>query len=150
MHAIEHLPDLGAWDLKILGTDLSNYAVEQARAAAYPRGRLDGVPADLVRKHFSRAPDRDADLYTVAAPTRALVTIARLNLMDPWPFRGHFDVIFCRNVMIYFDTRTRRELVMRFHGLLRPLGLLAVGSAETLAGLDTPFTTVQPSVYVKS
>jgi len=70
--------------------------------------------------------------------------------MDPWPFKGKFDVIFCRNVMIYFDSKTRRELVLRFHELLRPGGTLAIGSAETLAGLNTPFTAAQASVYVKS
>lgn len=67
--------------------------------------------------------------------------------MDQWPFKGKFDVIFCRNVMIYFDSNTRAKLVQRFHQLLNPGGILAVGSAETLAGLDTAFKPVQASVY---
>ncbi len=69
--------------------------------------------------------------------------------MDPWPFRGPFDVIFCRNVMIYFDRPTRARLVARMFDLLHPGGILAVGSAETLSGLNSNFRTVQPSVYVK-
>ena len=85
----------------------------------------------------------------VVAPARELVTVRRLNLMDAWPFRGPFDVIFCRNVMIYFDKQIRTRLVGRLYDLLRPGGILAIGSAETLSALETPFRTMQPSVYVK-
>jgi len=150
MNAVESLPDLRSWDFKILGTDLSNFAVEQAKAGTYPVDKLDGISPELVRKHFVRGNGSGKDQYTVAPHLRSLVTISRLNLMDPWPFKGKFDVIFCRNVMIYFDSKTRRELVLRFHELLRPGGILAIGSAETLAGLNTPFTAAQASVYVKS
>ena len=150
MNAVESLPDLRSWDFKILGTDLSNFAVEQAKAGMYPVDKLDGISPELVREHFVRGTGTGKDQYAVAPHLRSLVTISRLNLMDPWPFKGKFDVIFCRNVMIYFDANTRRNLVMRFHEFLRPGGILAVGSAETLAGLNTPFTAAQASVYVKS
>ncbi len=88
-------------------------------------------------------------MVKIAPHIRKLVTIRRLNLMDPWPFRGPFDVIFCRNVMIYFDQQTRARLVGRMYDLLHPGGILAVGSAETLSGLNSKFRTVEPSVYVK-
>ncbi|MFZ4573345.1 MAG: CheR family methyltransferase [Phycisphaerales bacterium] len=146
MQAIELLPDLAGWDMKILGTDLSNYAVSEAQAGRYPPEKLDGVPAAMRQRHFRQSPEGGLE---VTPEVRRLVTIARMNLMDPWPFKGKFEIIFCRNVMIYFDAPTRRQLVMRFHGLLRPGGILAIGSAETLAGLDTPFAPVQASVYVK-
>jgi chemotaxis protein methyltransferase CheR len=149
INALENLPDIESWDFKILGTDLSNFAVEQAKAGAYLADKLDGVPPELVRKHFVRGAGAAQDHYTVSPRLRSLVTVARLNLMDPWPFRGRFDVIFCRNVMIYFDAPTRRALVLRFFELLRPGGILAIGTAETLAGLDTPFSPVQASVYVR-
>jgi chemotaxis protein methyltransferase CheR len=148
MHALEHLPDLASWDFKVLGSDLSNYAVEQSKAGTYAKDKLDGIPAEMVKKYF--APAREPGNVVVTPAVRSLVTIAQLNLMDPWPFKGSFDIIFCRNVMIYFDAETRRKLVMRFHQLLHPGGILAVGSAETLAGLNTPFTAVQPSVYSKA
>jgi chemotaxis protein methyltransferase CheR len=147
MHAIDNLPDLERWDLKILGTDLSNYAVREAKAATYERKMLQDLPEDLQRRHFVSA--ADANSVSVAPAVRRLVTIARLNLMEGWPFRGSFDVIFCRNVMIYFDAPTRQRLVMRFHQILRPGGILCVGSAETLSGLDTPFQSVQASTYRK-
>jgi chemotaxis protein methyltransferase CheR len=150
MSSLEHLPDIEQWDFKILGTDLSNYAVEQAKAGVYPSEKLDGIPADLVSRHLVRGSGATNQQFTVSSKLRSLVSIARLNLMDPWPFKGKFDVIFCRNVMIYFDAETRRNLVLRFHELLHPGGILAIGSAETLAGLNTPFVAAQASVYIKS
>ncbi len=149
MHAMEHLPDLDSWDFKILATDLSNSAIEEARIAMYPKKMLDNLDGALVRKHFRRGTGSNEGTVKIAPHICKLVTIRRLNLMDPWPFRGPFDVIFCRNVMIYFDQPTRARLVGRMYDLLCPGGILAVGSAETLSGLNSKFRTVQPSVYVK-
>ena len=80
---------------------------------------------------------------------KRMVRVGRLNLMEKWPMRGPFDVIFCRNVMIYFDAPTREKLVGRYYEMLRPGGVFAVGSAETLSGVDVPFRSVLPSLYVK-
>ncbi len=146
MCAHDHLPDLSSWDVRILGTDLSNYAVTQARAGVYAADKTDGIPAQDIAKHLVRA-DASGRNVAIAPHIKSMVSIARLNLMDPWPFKGKFDVIFCRNVMIYFDNDTRRELVSRYHDILHPGGILAVGSAETLAGLDSRFTAVQASIY---
>ena len=149
INAIESLPDLSGWDCKILGTDLSNYAVAEARAARYASDKMDGVSTDQLRKHFVKHAVGGETVFDAGPHLRALVSIARLNLMEPWPFKGRFDIIFCRNVMIYFDAETRTNLVRRFHDLLNPNGILAVGSAETLARLDVPFRPVQASIYVK-
>ncbi|MGW8257955.1 MAG: CheR family methyltransferase, partial [Thermoguttaceae bacterium] len=73
-----------------------------------------------------------------------------LNLMDPWPMRGPFDVVFCRNVMIYFDKPTRQRLVSRFWNILRPGGVFFIGLSESLTGLDHRFKYRQPAVYQKS
>src|SRR5690348_11303877 len=99
-----------------------------------------------MRRHFHRVPHEDG-LYEVAEPTRALVKLARLNLLADWPMRGPFDAIFCRNVMIYFDPPTRERLVGRFRTLLRPGGYLFVGAAESLSGIDHSFSYVQPAVF---
>ncbi|MDX2131709.1 MAG: protein-glutamate O-methyltransferase CheR [Planctomycetota bacterium] len=149
INALESLPDIRAWDVRILGTDLSTFAVGQAKAGRYSPDSMDGMPPELAERYFSSVPGQSPPMLEVAPEVRKLVTIGRLNLMDAWPMRGPFDVIFCRNVMIYFNAETRRRLVRRFHDLLRPQGILAVGSAETLAGLGVPFRSVQPSVYVK-
>ena len=149
IHAWEHLSNLDSWDLKILATDLSNSAIEDARRGVYPYKMVEILDRGLLKRHFLRGRGKQAKMVRVAPHVRRLVTVGRLNLMDPWPFRGHFDVIFCRNVMIYFDKPTRKRLVARLYDLLRGGGLLAVGSAETLSGLDSKFRTVEPSFYVK-
>ena len=138
------------WDFKILGTDLSNFAVQSAKAGVYEEDKLDGISPDLRARYLQKGTGASKDKFTVSPGIRSLVSIARLNLMESWPFKGKFDVIFCRNVMIYFDAETRRKLVMRFYELLHPGGILAIGSAETLAGLNTPFAAAQASVYLKA
>jgi chemotaxis protein methyltransferase CheR len=87
--------------------------------------------------------------YQVIEPLRRHVHFARLNLMREWPMRGPFDVIFCRNVMIYFDKPTQEQLVNRFWNLLKPGGHLFVGHSESLAGLPHKFCYAQPAIYVK-
>ena len=149
IHAWEHLSNLDSWDFKILATDLSNSAIEEARRGVYPYKMVENLERPLLKRHFLRGRGKQAKMVRVAPHVRGLVTVGRLNLMDPWPVRGPFDVIFCRNVMIYFDKPTRQRLVARLYDLLRGGGLLAVGSAETLSGLDSQFRTVEPSFYVK-
>jgi chemotaxis protein methyltransferase CheR len=150
MHAMECLPSFSRWDLRILATDLSNSAVATAKEATYPEAMVSGLDKRLVSTYFQRGNGIAPGSVKVAPAVRRLVTVGRLNLMEPWPMKGPFDVIFCRNVMIYFDKPTRERLVNRMHQLLRPGGIFAIGSAETLASLKTDFTTVQASVYRKS
>lgn len=148
MNALESLPDGQQWDVRILATDLSSSAVQQARAARYERRLIEHIPPDLVRKYFSPDP-ADPGRSVAGDRLRRMISVARMNLMEHWPMRGPFDVIFCRNVMIYFDAPTRLQLVRRFYDILSPGGVFAVGSAETLSGLDVPFRAVQASVYRK-
>ena len=81
---------------------------------------------------------------------RRLVHLARLNLLHPWPMRGPFHAVFCRNVMMYFDQATREQLVRRFWNILAPGGILFVGHAESLARGGHAFRYVMPSVYEKT
>lgn len=149
MHAMESLPEFNSWDLKILATDLSNSAVEAARSAVYPEKLVQTLPQDCVERCFLRGVGERSGFVRIVPELRRLVTVRQLNLMDRWPMQGPMDVIFCRNVMIYFDSATRSRLVQRMLDLLRPGGLLVVGSAETLGNLGLAVTAVQPSVYVK-
>lgn len=149
IHASEHLPNIKSWDLKILATDLSNSAVANAKSAVYPASMLGGVDAGIIRKYFKKGEGDHAGTVHVREDIRAMVSVARLNLTGEWPMRGPFDVIFCRNVMIYFDKETREKLVGRYCDLLRPGGILAIGSSETLSGIATPLRSVAPSTYVK-
>lgn len=145
MLAHEHLSRQSGWTTRILATDLSNYAVSEARRGVYTAQEIKDVPRELRERHF----EARESAFAVRAHLRSMVTVARLNLMEPWPMKGKFDVIFCRNVMIYFDAPTRERLVNRFVSMLRPGGILAVGSAETLAGMNVGMRAVMPSMYVK-
>jgi chemotaxis protein methyltransferase CheR len=120
-----------------------------ARRAEYTAAALKEVPEALVRTYFTHVPQASGDMYRVNDKVQALVRFARLNLMAPWPMRGLFHVIFCRNVMIYFDKPTQQRLVQRFGDLLIPGGHLFVGHAESLAGASHQLRYVQPAVYIK-
>jgi chemotaxis protein methyltransferase CheR len=149
IHALEHLPSMDQWDFKILATDLANSALRTATQGVYDKQMLDRMDAAMVRKYFTPKPPGQRDRLAVIPKVRGLVSIAQLNLMEAWPMKGPFDIIFLRNVMIYFDKPTRDRLIQRMYDLLRPGGVFVVGSAETLSGCSTPFRTAQPSVYVK-
>lgn len=149
IQALEALPKLADWDFSILATDLSNSALASAKHAVYPMKMVEGLDREVLKRHFLRGTGGHQDKVKVASHVRELVTVGRQNLMEPWSFHGPFDVIFCRNVMIYFDKPTRQRLVQRLCELLRPGGILAIGSAETLSGLGIPMKCVQPSVYLK-
>ncbi|GAB4548886.1 MAG: protein-glutamate O-methyltransferase CheR [Phycisphaerales bacterium] len=144
VHMHEHIPDLASYDAKILATDLSSKAVTRSKEGAYTEKELEGMPKALRFKYFDKTGD---GRMSVKPMLRDMVSVHRLNLLDPWPMRGPFDAIFLRNVMIYFDAHVREKLVNRMAELLAPHGVLVIGSAETLAGLNTPYQTVQPAVY---
>ena len=141
----DHLPAPAAAKVRILATDISGRILDAARTGRYTAAQVQGVPPETLRRHFAR----HGDAYDVLPAVRDLVRFGRLNLMDAWPMKGPFDVIFCRNVMIYFDRPTQERLVRRFAELLPPGGILCVGHAESLSGLDHGLIAVQPAVYRK-
>lgn len=142
----EHLAELRYKDLKILATDISTRMLEKARQAVYEEDLLRECPAPYVRKYFIPAgPGR----WQIKEPIRRRVRVARLNLMDPWPMKGSFNVIFCRNVMIYFDRPTQQKLVNRLWRYLEPDGYLFVGHSEGLSAISHQFRYVRPAIYRK-
>lgn len=149
INAIESMPSLKTWDFKILATDLSTKALNAAKDATYRPEDLENLSDGQRKRFFKEHEDENGSKFHVKQGVRDLVSIRRLNLNDAWPVNGPFQVIFCCNVMIYFNTETRKKLVQRFYDVLMPGGILAVGSAETLSGLGVPFKSVQANVYVK-
>jgi chemotaxis protein methyltransferase CheR len=139
----------GAWDARILATDLSTKVLARAKAGVYDAQRVETVPPGLKNKYFTSEGRHSEKTYTVAPALRDIVTFARLNLMHPWPMKGPFDAIFCRNVMIYFDRETRPIVVNRFADLLAPGGVLFIGHSESLAGVEHGLEYVEPTVYRK-
>ena len=143
------LGDLSGWDVRILATDLSVTQVAAAREACYRPEMVESLAPDLIERHF-RYVVREGEARVMLRPhVLQPLTFALLNLMEPWKIRGPFDAIFCRNVMIYFDEATRAGLVTRLAKLLRPGGILFVGSSEALPRNRNDLDWVAPSSYRK-
>jgi chemotaxis protein methyltransferase CheR len=142
-----------AVDWKVLSTDISTRVLGLARRGRYREQQLKAVRRDSLAKHFTRVRDPNDDAhdepqYEVSASLKSHMTFGRLNLArPPYPMRGPFDAVLCRNVMIYFDAPIRQGLVNEMQRLVRPGGLIFVGHAETLSGLRTDLDVVVPSVY---
>ena len=140
-------PDL---DVRILATDINTRVLEACRLGIYPKGEVEALP-DTRRRFFRRHAADPRHAYAVSDELRNMILFKHLNLMQqPFPMPGPLDVIFCRNVMIYFNESTRRALVTELGRLLKPGGYLFVGHAESMAGQRRQFTSVQPSVYKKA
>jgi len=135
--------------VRILATDISTRVLARAREGIYEGEAVAGVEPELVRACFERLPGPGVH-YRLGDAVRRLTRFARLNLMDQWPMRGPFDVIFCRNVMIYFDRPTQERLVSRFWDVLAPGGYMFVGHSESMSPLRHRFTYVAPAVYLKA
>ena len=139
--------NLNSWDAKILATDLSTKVLAKAREGIYGHERIKGIAGGLKSSCFTCTKTKPEKLYQVKDHLRKLVHFARLNLLEKWPMKGPLDVIFCRNVMIYFDKATQEQLVNRFWELLSPGGVLFIGHSESLAGVQHQFKYVEPTVY---
>jgi len=138
------------YDARILATDLSTQALARAREGAYEPRYVEHVPRVLLRKYFDRRNGGGEAHYLANDKLRRMITFGRINLAKPpFPLRGPLDVIFCRNVMIYFDNDVRKRLLADMYRLLKPGGYLMVGHAESLSGMLSDFKSVEPSVYVK-
>lgn len=142
-----HLVKYGL-DMKILATDISTRVLAQAQAGCYNRDRLVNIPEELKTRYFRPLGGDQDDECAVTDDLKQMIMFRRLNFtVFPYPIKGIFDVIFCRNAMIYFDRGLRQRMVGEFAKLLRPGGLLFVGHAETLIGLEKEYRTIKPSVY---
>ncbi len=138
------------WDCKILASDLSTRVLAKATRGVYGKDRVANMPAELVRRHFLKGKDETAGRVLIKSHLSNMVVFRRINLMDDrYPIRASLDVIFCRNVMIYFDKRTQEQLLAKFCRYLKPGGYLFVGHSESLQWLKHSFRYVAPTIYVK-
>lgn len=133
------------WDLRILATDLSTDILEKAKRATYSEEALKNIPAGWKAKYFNRNAD---GTYTVIDRIKKEVIFKKFNLMDKIVCKKPYDVIFCRNVMIYFDTPTKNDLIERFYDVTKPGGYLLIGHAESVSK-SSRFKFVQPATYQK-
>jgi len=145
----EKIPDIERRDVRILATDISMKMLEIARKAIFTEEGLEGLPSQYLTKYFDKIQNGLSPFYQVKDNIRSLIKLARLNLMESWPMKGPFNVIFCRNVMIYFDKSTQQKLIARFWDLLEPKGYLFVGHSEGLSSISHRFKYIQPAIYMK-
>jgi chemotaxis protein methyltransferase CheR len=130
---------LGGWRVEILATDLSTEVLEKAKAGVYSQFEVQrGLPIQLLVKYFSQV----GDTWQIAPDIRAMVQYRPLNLLSDFTNLGRFDVVFCRNVLIYFDQETKIGVLNRIARLLDPDGYLVLGAAETVVGLTDAFKPV--------
>jgi len=133
----------------ILATDISTRVLKKASEGIYAQERLEKVPYDLKRRYFQRGINKWSGFFKVKPELRKLVIFKRLNLMDRFPAGQTFQIIFCRNVMIYFDKPTQERIVNKFYHTLAKGGFFFIGHSESLTGIHHSFQYVQPSVYRK-
>ncbi|MEQ9258178.1 MAG: protein-glutamate O-methyltransferase [Roseovarius sp.] len=131
---LDVMPDAAKRDARILATDIDPASLAKAREGTYAAQDAEDVPPGLRKKVFSGSAGAGGGALRVNDELREIVTFAELNLMRDWPFRGRFDVIFCRNVVIYFDAETQRRLWSRYSEALMPGGHLFVGHSERVTG----------------
>lgn len=146
---LESMAPVTNWDLKILATDISTKVLANAQSGVYLKEKIQVLSPGLTKKYFLRGENQWSNYVKVKTSIKTLIQFQRINLMEPFSFNESFDCIFCRNVMIYFDKKTRENLVNRLYEHLEKEGVLFIGHSESLTGIEHPFLYVQPAVYKK-
>jgi chemotaxis protein methyltransferase CheR len=134
----------------IWATDISNTCLDKARRGIYPISGKNNIPADILKKCFQKGHKQWTGFMRVRSMIKEMVRFGRFNLLDSKLPQQVFDIIFCRNVMIYFDRQTKEKVVRNLVSVLKPKGYFIIGGAESLNGLDHQLKYVEPSVYMKS
>ena len=144
------IPECSRWDMKILASDISTRVLAKAASGIYEEERVTQLSQDFVRRHFLRGKGEQAGKLKVRNHLAEMIMFRRINLMAPaFPIKSPLDVIFCRNVMIYFDRPTQATLMGKFYRYLRPGGFLFIGHSESLQWIEHQFTYVKPTIYQK-
>jgi chemotaxis protein methyltransferase CheR len=138
---------LRTWDVRVLATDIDTNVLEHARCGLYGSDRLEKIDASRMLRWFERGPDKQH--YRICDAARQLVTFNELNLISMWPMKGPFDVIFCRNVVIYFDRTTQRDVIGRMEALQRPGDHLILGHSESLLDTNTAYRLCGNTIHQK-
>ena len=139
--------DINSWDIAILATDIDSHVLQTAETGIYDRSRVAGIDNALQKRFFRDEAEAAAAAVSVDPGLRQMFRFQQLNLLQPWPMREKFDLIFCRNVVIYFSRETKIRLVERFAGQLVKDGLLFMGHSESLYKTSERFELLGKTVY---
>ncbi|MCZ7626127.1 MAG: chemotaxis protein CheR [Candidatus Methylomirabilota bacterium] len=144
------MDNLLGWDVRILASDIDTEVLVRAAQGVYTADRVAEIPKPTLERYFRRGKGAHEGLVQVAPEARNPVTFRRINLQEePWPIRTHFDCIFCRNVIIYFDKPTQHRLMERFAAYLTDDGHLFLGHSESLYGMGDQFLPLRNTIYRK-
>ncbi len=147
MTVLEAIPDLRRWDIRILATDLDSDVLERARRGSYAAERVRGLTPQRIAGFFTQREERRELHYQVLPQVAALISFKQLNLMHALPMRGPLNIIFCRNVVIYFDKDTQRQLFARIAVLQRAGDLLFLGHSESLFKVSEDYALIGRTVH---
>jgi chemotaxis protein methyltransferase CheR len=138
-----------SFEAMILATDISTKVLRMAEAGIYPHEKIKNIATPILKKYFQIGTGQSEGHYRVKNELKSMIDFQRFNLMHKFPAQSQFDIVFCRNVMIYFDKQTQGVLVNKFYDSLNKGGYFFVGHSESLTGLNHQFNYIEPSVYQK-
>ncbi|VUD56407.1 Chemotaxis protein methyltransferase [Thalassocella blandensis] len=141
---VKSFASLSNWDVKVLATDLDSNVVAKAKEAIYAAERAENIP-DKYKVCFSI--DKSRKKVKIKDNVRKLITFKQLNLLHEWPMKGPFDIIFCRNVVIYFDANTQRKLFDRYADIMTEQSTLFIGHSESLHNITSRFGSIGRTIY---
>jgi chemotaxis protein methyltransferase CheR len=144
---LNNIPNIESWDVKVLATDLDRQCLEKARAGVYSINDMDKVPAEVSNRWFLRGRGNNEKHVRVKDSVKQYIEFKPLNLIGNWPMRGPFDIIFCRNVFIYFDKPQQQKIVEKFARLQYPGAYLLIGHSETLNTISNDYTLIGKTAY---
>jgi len=147
---VEAIPDWERWDIRILATDLDTNVLQTCVNGVYGDDRVRGMQKSRLDRFFDAVGDRDDRQYRVKPELARMISFRQLNLMHPLPMKGPIDVVFCRNVIIYFDKDTQRALFSRIAPLQRPGDVLILGHSESLLKVSDAWTLMGKTIYRKN
>lgn len=148
-HLAELQAELPGWDWSIIASDVSTKVLEKARAGVYDAERVSALPREWLPRYFQKGVGKWDGYYRVKKAVSSRLEFRQINLIEACQHDQPFDVIFCRNVMIYFDRPTQEEIVRRLCQFLAPSGCLIIGHSESLNAMKAPLRCVKPSIYQK-
>lgn len=148
MLLLKHFPADQGWDIEVLATDICTRVLERARSALYPIENATEIPTEFLRDYMLKGRGEQRGFMKVSPEVRRIVRFARVNLhSDSYPVTGLFDMIFCRNVLIYFDQRSKEKVITGILRHLAPAGLLFVGHSEHMGSIVPGLKAIAPTVY---
>jgi chemotaxis protein methyltransferase CheR len=150
IYLAEHYPVDSGWDWRISASDISTKVLEKARLGIYPVEHLGGMPRGWLHKYFEKGVGRWEGSCRIKPGIAERVSFRQINLIESYEHPQTFEIIFCRNALIYFDRRTQEQIVDRLCRFLAPRGYLLTGHSESLNGMKLPLHCVQPSIYQRS